>query len=32
LYDTALDVFFHAKQITKRYAYEDVVVAPPDAQ
>jgi len=32
LYETALDVFFHAKQITKRYAYEDVVVAPPDAQ
>lgn len=31
LYETALAVFSHAKLITKRYAYEQVVVAPPDA-
>jgi NitT/TauT family transport system substrate-binding protein len=30
LYDRALDVFTHAKLITKRYRYEDVVVPPPD--
>jgi len=30
LYETALDVFSHSKLITKRYAYEEVVVAPPD--
>jgi NitT/TauT family transport system substrate-binding protein len=31
LYETALDVFSHAKLITKRYVYETVVVPPPDA-
>lgn len=30
LYETALDVFSHSKLITKRYAYEDVVVQPPE--
>jgi NitT/TauT family transport system substrate-binding protein len=29
LYETALDVFSHSKLITKRYAYERVVVRPP---
>ena len=29
LYDSALDVFEHSKLITKRHAYEEVVVAPP---
>jgi len=29
-YEVALDVFLHAGLITKRHAYEDVVVAPPD--
>ncbi len=32
LYDNALNVFMHAKLITKRYAYERVVVPPPDAR
>jgi NitT/TauT family transport system substrate-binding protein len=31
LYETALDVFSHGKLITKRHAYETVVVPPPDA-
>ena len=30
LYETALDVFSYAKLITKRYAYEKVVMPPPD--
>ena len=30
-YDVALDVFEHSGLIAKRHAYEDVVVAPPDA-
>jgi NitT/TauT family transport system substrate-binding protein len=30
-YETALDVFSHSKLITKRHAYSEVVVAPPDA-
>jgi NitT/TauT family transport system substrate-binding protein len=30
LYETALDVFSHSKLITKRYAYEKVVVRPPE--
>ena len=29
-YDTALDVFLHAGLITKRHAYDQVVVAPPE--
>jgi NitT/TauT family transport system substrate-binding protein len=32
LYETALDVFSHAKLITKRYPYDKVVVQPPDAK
>jgi NitT/TauT family transport system substrate-binding protein len=28
-YETALDVFAHSKLITKRHAYNDVVIAPP---
>ena len=28
-YEAALDVFLHSELITKRHAYEDVVVAPP---
>jgi NitT/TauT family transport system substrate-binding protein len=31
-FEVALDVFHHAKLITKRHRYEDVVVAPPDAR
>ena len=31
LYESALDVFTHAKAITRRHASEGVVVAPPDA-
>jgi NitT/TauT family transport system substrate-binding protein len=31
-FETALDVFQHAKLITKRHRYEDVVAAPPDAR
>ena len=30
-YETALDVFSHSQLITRRYPYEQVVVAPPDA-
>jgi len=30
-YETALDVFSHSKLITRRYPFEQVVVAPPDA-
>ena len=30
-YETALDVFSHARLITRRYPYSQVVVAPPDA-
>jgi NitT/TauT family transport system substrate-binding protein len=30
-YETALDVFSHAKLITRRYPYAQVVIAPPDA-
>jgi len=30
-YETALDVFSHARLITRRYPYDQVVVAPPDA-
>jgi NitT/TauT family transport system substrate-binding protein len=30
-YETALDVFSHSKLITRRYPYDQVVVAPPDA-
>jgi NitT/TauT family transport system substrate-binding protein len=30
-YESALDVFTHAKAITRRHPYEAVVVAPPDA-
>lgn len=30
-YEAALDVFLHAKLITKRHPYDQVVVAPPDA-
>ena len=30
-YERALDVFQHAGSISRRYAYADVVVAPPDA-
>jgi len=30
-YETALDVFSHAKLITRRYPYDQVMVAPPDA-
>ena len=30
LYETALDVFSHSRLITKRYAYEKVVVRPPE--
>ncbi len=30
-YETALDVFTHSKLITRRYPYDQVVVAPPDA-
>src|SRR5689334_6462528 len=30
LYEKALDVFMHSKIITRRYQFEDVVVAPPD--
>jgi hypothetical protein len=30
-YDKALDVFGHSRLITRRYAYEQVAVAPPDA-
>lgn len=29
-YETALDVFLHARHITRRYPYEQVVIAPPD--
>jgi NitT/TauT family transport system substrate-binding protein len=32
LYENALNVFSHAKLITKRHAYERVVVRPPDAK
>jgi NitT/TauT family transport system substrate-binding protein len=28
-YETALDVFTHSKLITKRHAYEEVIIAPP---
>jgi len=31
-FEVALDVFQHAKLITKRHAYEDVVAAPPDTR
>jgi NitT/TauT family transport system substrate-binding protein len=31
-FEVALDVFHHAKLITKRHRYEDVVAAPPDAR
>jgi NitT/TauT family transport system substrate-binding protein len=30
-YETALDVFLHSQLITRRHAYEQVVVSPPDA-
>jgi len=30
-YETALDVFSHSKLITRRYPFEQVVAAPPDA-
>jgi NitT/TauT family transport system substrate-binding protein len=30
-YETALDVFSHSKLVTRRYPYDEVVVAPPDA-
>jgi NitT/TauT family transport system substrate-binding protein len=30
-YETALDVFSHSKLIAQRYAYDQIVVAPPDA-
>jgi len=30
-YETALDVFSHSQLITRRYPYDQVVVAPPDA-
>jgi NitT/TauT family transport system substrate-binding protein len=30
-YETALDVFSHAKLITRRYPYSKVAIAPPDA-
>jgi NitT/TauT family transport system substrate-binding protein len=30
-YETALDVFSHSKLITRRYPYDQVAVAPPDA-
>src|SRR5919108_3912482 len=30
-YETALDVFLHSQLITRRHAYEQVVVPPPDA-
>jgi NitT/TauT family transport system substrate-binding protein len=30
-YETALDVFSHARLITRRYMYDQIVVAPPDA-
>jgi len=29
-YETALDVFSHANMISKRHAYDDVVLAPPE--
>lgn len=28
-YETALDVFEHSRNITKRHAYDDVIIAPP---
>jgi len=31
-YETALDVFAHAKLITKRHPYNDVVIAPPETR
>lgn len=30
-YETALEVFLHARLITRRHAYDQVIVAPPDA-
>jgi NitT/TauT family transport system substrate-binding protein len=30
-YEVALDVFLHARLITRRHPYEQVVVPPPDA-
>jgi NitT/TauT family transport system substrate-binding protein len=30
-YETALDVFLHARLITRRHPYEQVVVPPPEA-
>jgi hypothetical protein len=30
-YEAALDVFLHSQLITRRHAYEQVVVSPPDA-
>jgi NitT/TauT family transport system substrate-binding protein len=30
-FEATLDIFQHAKLITKRHAYEDVIAAPPDA-
>ena len=31
-YEASLDVFMHARLITKRHPYEQVVVSPPDAE
>ena len=30
-FEVTVDVFLHAKLITRRHAYEDIVAPPPDA-